>query len=65
MDQLGCLHLRRRQVGDSPVFITCGNHRETIGKMEVLMGKPWENHGKMNVYPLVNCYITMERSTIL
>jgi hypothetical protein len=22
-------------------------------KMEVLMGKPWENHRKMEVYPLV------------
>jgi hypothetical protein len=33
-------------------------------KMVVLMGKPWENHRKMEVYRLLNVYITMERSTI-
>ena len=29
------------------------------------MGKSQENHWKMEVYPLVNVYVTMERSTML
>jgi hypothetical protein len=28
--------------------------------MEVLMGKPWENHRKMEVYPLVMSNIAIE-----
>ena len=38
------------------------NHRTTHGKM----GNAWENKrtlAKMVIYPLVNVYITMERST--
>jgi hypothetical protein len=29
--------------------------------MEVLMGKPWENHRKMEVYPLVNIQKAIEK----
>jgi hypothetical protein len=30
----------------------------------IIIGTPWENHRKMEVYRLLNVYITMERSTI-
>jgi hypothetical protein len=32
--------------------------------MEVLMGKPWENHRKMEVYPLVNIEKAIENGDL-
>jgi len=33
-------------------------------KMEVFMGKPWENHRKMEVYPLVNIEKAIENGDL-
>ena len=49
------------------LIIVCATPLEkqkTSGFNGKTMGHPWENHGKMEVYPLVNVYRTMERSTI-
>ena len=49
------------------LIIVCATPLEkqkTSGFNGKTMGHPWENHRKMEVYPLVNVYITMERSTI-
>ena len=37
------------------------NHRKTIGKSE----NPWENHGKMEIYPLVEVDIAVENHHFL